>query len=139
METVIGAIIAFIGCWLTYNIVTKKKKDKIGLILGLGMIITGGYLVHEEYERQERIKKWEEEKAARKLCPSCFGDGCPRCRYTGYINTASTIHFKGSLGCMKCSCSGWAGSLSKGGICGRKIGTGKICTHTYVEHRRASD
>lgn len=47
--------------------------------------------------------------------------------------------FGGGLGCRKCSCSGWAGSPSHGGQCGRQISAYEICTHSYIEHRRAGD
>ena len=46
--------------------------------------------------------------------------------------------FTGGLSCNKCGCTGWAGSTSHGGECGRKIGAGVYCTHTYTEHKRAA-
>ena len=83
MEIIIGFLLAGFGGMILYSVKTEKNKKKgsgNALIIGFIMIILGGYMVYDKFERQERIKKMEEERrriqSTRRECPSCGGFGC---------------------------------------------------------------
>ncbi len=82
-------------------------------------------------------------------CSYCSGSGiilnpydgnyyyCQNCRGTGKItitNRSSNPSFTGMTNCNKCECPGWPAGRSKNLKCGRNLGGGRTCNHTYKEH-----
>lgn len=112
MEIIIGFLLAGFGGMILYSVKTEKNKKKgsgNALIIGFIMIILGGYMVYDKFERQERIKKMEEERrriqSTRRECPSCGGFGCKWCHYKGYIDIVPFGHSNMTCGANGCSCT----------------------------------
>ena len=58
----------------------------------------------------------------------------PAPTYYNNYGGGSQPSFTGMSNCNKCECPGWPVGRSKNLKCGRNLGGGRICTHTYEEH-----
>lgn len=82
-------------------------------------------------------------------CAYCNGGGvvlnpydgnyyyCQNCGGTGKVTVSTggrNPSFTGMTNCSKCECPGWPVGRSRNLKCGRNLGGGRTCTHTYEEH-----
>lgn len=123
MEIIIGIVLVGFGGMLIYSVITEeteKKGSGNALIFGIAMIIFGGSLAYDKYERQERAKRAEEERqriqSTRNECPSCGGFGCKWCHYKGYIDNVPFGRTIMTCGANGCSCTIKRSELEAGGL-----------------------